>query len=59
MSFLLIFKAFLLRDDNDLISRMPFLKKPGKFDRDIEKYGLSEGNLKAIPKKIFQKSEIY
>lgn len=26
MSFLLIFKAFLLRDDNDLISRMPFLK---------------------------------
>lgn len=52
--FLLIFKAFLLRDGNDLISRMPLKKKkPEKFDRDIEKYGLSEGNLKAIPEKNF------
>ena len=31
-----------------------FFKKPEKLDRDIEKYGLSEGNLKAIPKKIFR-----
>lgn len=57
--FLLIFKAFLLRDGNDLISRMPLKKKNLKNLTEILKSMVYlRAILKLYPRKIFRSRDL-